>query len=285
VAILWLASFPKSGNTWLRAFLGNYFANSTSPLSLDQVHGQGFSDAQAWPYQEISGKLPPEMTEEEIGALRPRVHAKLASTSQDHVLVKTHNAIGNVAGVPTVTRKLTMGGIYVVRNPWDLAVSYADHYGMSIDDTIAAFNSPSLATNRSQTQVSQYLGTWSGHLASWQSAAWIPLQTVHYEDMVSKPHETFGKVTHFLNLPVDSVRLDRAIQFSSFNELSSQEGQTGFAEKSRHSERFFRSGRVGGWRDVLTDEQATRLAKDHEQALKAHGYLAADGTILDERAA
>ena len=81
------------------------------------------------------------------------------------------------------------------------------------------------------------------------------------------------------------MRLDRAIQFSSFNELSSQEGQTGFAEKSRHSERFFRSGRVGGWRDVLTDEQATRLAKDHEQALKAHGYLAADGTILDERAA
>jgi hypothetical protein len=284
VAILWLASFPKSGNTWLRAFLANYFANKTAPLSLEAVHGFGFSDAQAWPYQELTnGKTPIEMTEEEIAALRPRAHALLASKSADHVMVKTHNAIGNADGIPIITPKLTLGAIYVLRNPWDVTVSYADHYGLTLDQTIEALNSPDLKSAATVNQIPQYFSSWSNHLSSWQTAASIPLLTIYYEDMVHKPHETFGKVTHYLGLPPDAARLDRAIRFSSFDELSTQEDQAGFAEKSRHSLKFFRKGQIGGWRDVMSDQQAKRLADDHAAALRVHKYLTADGTIQEGR--
>ena len=284
MAILWLASFPKSGNTWLRAFLANYFANQPEPLSLEAVHGFGFSDAQAWPYREITGgRSPVEMTEEEIAALRPRAHELLAEASADHVMVKTHNANGNADGIPIITPALTLGAIYVLRNPWDVAVSYADHYGLTLDQTIEAFNAPDLKSAATVNQVPQYFSSWSGHLSSWQAAASIPLLTIHYEDMVHKPHEIFGKVTHFLGLPPDGARLDRAIRFSSFKELSGQEDKTGFVEKSRHSLKFFRKGEIGGWRDVMSDEQAKRIADNHAPALQAHGYLTASGDIREGR--
>ena len=272
MAIIWLASFPKSGNTWLRAFLANYFADPKQPLRLEALRTFGYADAQAWPYLKLSGKSPLELSEGQAAALRPRAHALLARSSPDHVLVKTHNAIGAAGGVSTITRQLTIGGIYVIRNVWDVAVSYADHYGMSHDDTITAFNAPMLRLNPSQRHVTQYLSTWCGHAASWMQADFDRL-IVRYEDLVARPHATFGKITHFLGLPPDSARLDRAIRFSSFDELSGQEAAEGFEERSRHAERFFRRGRVGGWRDILNPDQAARLAADHRDVLREFGYL------------
>ena len=281
VSILWLASFPKSGNTWLRAFLANYLFDAREPYSLEKLQRFGLSDADAAPYAKLAGKPHTDLTEAEYAVLRPQVHRSFAASSRENVLVKTHNAIGDVAGVPTITEAVSLGAIYVIRNPWDVAVSYADHFGVSLDDAVIALARPSLMIEPSSSNVRQYLGGWSGHVGSWNSARQIPLLVIRYEDMAATPEATFAKVVNFMGLPPDAARLSRAIRFSSFGELSAQEAKSGFAERSVSAKRFFRQGQVGGWRDVLSDDQARRIADDHRPALQAYSYLDQAGGIQD----
>ncbi len=281
MAILWLASFPKSGNTWLRAFLANYLADQKEPLSLKALQFFGFSDAHGWPYEKLSSKPHGFLSEAEIAKLRSRVQAMFSQTQPDHVMVKTHNALGTLSGTPMFSQSATVGAIYVIRNPWDTAISYADHFGISIDDTITAFAQPTLSIDPSARNIRQYLGGWSGHAASWASAQWLKRRVVRYEDMIADPEQVFGRVLDFLSLPADKKRLKNAIKFSSFRELSAQESRNGFGEKSENAEKFFRKGKAGGWREVLSEDQVNRLLGDHREGLAHFGYLNDDGTIKD----
>lgn len=280
MAILWLVSFPKSGNTWMRAFLANYFANGRQPMSLAQLQKTGFSDAHGWPYEKLTGRPFHELSEEEIGKLRPRVQETLARSRPDHILMKSHFPVFSTDGVPSINRAVTLGAIYIIRNPWDVAVSYADHYGETIDQAIASLAQPTLSIAPSEQNIRQFLGGWSGHVKSWNNVEGIPLHIVRYEDMSARPRETFAKVIDFLNLPAERKRLDQAIKFSGFRELARQEARNGFEERSQKAERFFRKGKAGGWRDVLSDAQVQQIIADHGEVLEHFGYLAPDGTIL-----
>lgn len=280
MAILWLVSFPKSGNTWMRAFLANYLADGKEPVSLGQLPNHGVSDAHGWPYEKLTGQPHQSLSEAEIGKLRPKVQEMLVRSRRDHLIMKSHFPVFTTDGVPSINRAVTLGAIYIIRNPWDVAVSYADHYGESMDQAIASLAREDLTIAPSEQNIRQFLGGWSGHVKSWNNSDGIPLHIARYEDMAASPRETFGKVIDFLNLPKSRKRLDKAIKFSSFRELSRQEARSGFAEKSQNAERFFRSGKSGGWRDVLTEAQARQIAIDHREVLEHFGYLAPDGTIL-----
>ena len=272
MAILWLASFPKSGNTWLRAFLANYLADQPDPVRLEALRSFGYSDAHVWPYETVAGKPKTGLSEAEIVRLRPRVHQYFADSRAEHVLVKTHFAMARSGAVDTITQQATYGAIYVVRNPWDVSLSYADHYGTSIEDAVTALAQPSLSIRPNANNIRQYLGSWSDHVASWHSAPWLKRLTIRYEDMSDAPAETFAQVVRFMGLPLERQRLDRAIGFASFRTLQDQEAQEGFAEKSRHADRFFRSGKVGGWQDELPPDLARRIARDHGPVLQRLGY-------------
>lgn len=281
MAILWLVSFPKSGNTWMRAFLANYLTNSRQAMSLSQLQQFGFSDAHGWPYEKLTGRPHTSLTSEETGKLRPKVQQMLAQSRSDHVIMKSHFPVFTTDGVPSINPAAALGAIYIIRNPWDVAVSYADHAGFSIDEAITAIAQPNLAVAPSEQNISQFLGGWSGHVKSWNNIKGVPLHIVRYEDMIARPRETFAKVIDFLSLPPDKMRLKNAIKFSSFRELSRQESRNGFEEKSANAEKFFRKGKAGGWREVLTEDQANRLLADHRAVLEHFGYLNADGSIKE----
>jgi len=273
VPILWLASYPKSGNTWLRAFLANYLADGTAPVPIDDLMRYSLSDAHLWPYARVSGRPAEELSDAEIGRLRPEVQAFLARTSDQPVPVKTHGAFGVVDGVPTHNHAVTAGAIYVARNPLDVVPSFADHYGLTIDRAIDVLADPHAATARTARLVRQVTTSWSLHVESWALAARVRRHLVRYEDMVADPAAAFGGVIAFMGLPPDAGRLARAIRFSRFDELSGQEARAGFNERSRNSDRFFRAGRAGGWRDALTAEQAARVVQTHRAVMSRLGYL------------
>ena len=279
MAILWLASFPKSGNTWMRAFIANYFANGREAMSLAQLQEFGFSDAHGWPYEKLTGRPHQTLSDEELGQLRPKVQEMMARSRQDHVFLKSHFPVFTTGDVPSINRQVGLGAIYIIRNPWDVAVSYADHAGFSVDEAIEAIAQPGLAVEPDAKNIRQFLGGWSGHVKSWNNVEGMPLHTVRYEDLTAKPRETFAKVITFLNLPADKQRLRKAIKFSSFRELSRQEARNGFAEKSQNAERFFRKGKAGGWQNVMTEDQVQRVLDDHREALMHFGYLNPDGSI------
>jgi hypothetical protein len=98
------------------------------------------------------------------------------------------------------------------------------------------------------------------------------MHAVRYEDLLAKPEARFGEIVRFLGLKPDPVVFRRALDNTSFRKLSRQEKASGFIERSRKQDRFFRRGRKGGWRQVLTAEQAARIVGDHGEQMARFGY-------------
>ena len=209
--ILWLASYPKSGNTWLRAFLANYFQKPTAPISINDLPKFILGDGLASEFERVAGRSVADMNIDEIQKLRPGVHRMFASSSHDTVFVKTHNAVAFLDDIPTITPEATAGAIYIVRNPLDVVVSYSHHYDVSLDRAIDSMGSERTALPSHAHLVYQYLGSWSSHVRSWTNAPGLVPHVVRYEDMAHAPEKAFRKLIKFLGLPIETQRLRKAI--------------------------------------------------------------------------
>lgn len=276
--ILWLASYPKSGNTWLRAFLANYLGNAKTPAPINELPKFVYGDGVAAPFEQVAGRSVEGMSVHEIQRLRPKVHEMFVRSRPDTVFVKTHNAIAYLDDIPTITPEATAGAIYVIRNPLDTAISYAHHYGVDFDRAIEVMGSDEMEMPSHAHLVCQYLGSWSSHVRSWTTLPGLHLHVVRYEDMTLKPDKTFRRLVKFLGLPLEPARLKRAIRFSSFKSLASQEKESGFIEAVPIDDRiFFRKGKIGDGRRKLSDAQVQRLIDDHREVMAEHGYLRRDG--------
>jgi hypothetical protein len=270
--IIWLASYPKSGNTWLRAFLHNLLRNPNEPYNINQLTDFTLSDNQARWFQLFDSRPGSQMTHEEVAALRPKVHERMTKASSDSVFVKTHNALVEDRGVPMITMSCTAGAIYVIRNPLDVVISHSNHYALSIDGSIEALNTPGLHSVNDDVHVYERHGSWSEHVLSWTQRPNRALHVVRYEDMLDAPIKTFGGIAAFLGLKPSRERLNKAIKLSSFKVLREQEKRQGFIERSAHAERFFRAGRAGQWRSLLTPEQVEALTSVHREQMARFGY-------------
>lgn len=271
-AIIWLASYPKSGNTWMRVFLHNLLRNPTEPAGINSLNQFCLGEDNAAFYNKLDPRPLSTLTSAEIMALRPKVHELLTQASPDSVFVKTHNLLGEAEGRPLVNMENTAGTIYLVRNPLDVAISYAHHFGVGIDQAIEQLNYAGAGTPTTDVGARQYYGTWSMHVASWTQVSFPARHVVRYEDMIESPVETFAGVARFLGLEPPPDRLQRAVSHSSFEQLQSQEDEKGFVERSQHS-RFFRSGRVGQWRDALSEDQIKQVVADHREQMERFGYV------------
>jgi len=271
--IVWLASYPKSGNTWLRAFLHNLLRNPDKPMGINELDRFCLGDSLASWYEKLSGRKVTEMTAPETAALRPKVHEAFTRAFPDSVFVKTHNILGLSHGQPMINLEVTAGAIYVLRNPLDVVLSLADHFGLPLDEAIDMMEDPLAGTLADERNVYEFYGSWSQHVASWTGRAEGARLVVRYEDMLAKPQGTFLQIARFLGLNPPRPRLEKAIRFSSFGVLRQQEEQAGFRERSVHSERFFRVGQAGQWRRRLAAAQVERLVAAHREQMERFHYL------------
>ena len=271
--ILWLASYPKSGNTWLRAFLANLFTGAAEPFDINKLSDFTYSDMRAGYFEAVARQPISNLDADEINRLRPRVHKYLAEQSPDTVFVKTHHAIGDVNGIDTITSDLTEGAIYVVRNPFDVVVSFAKHMAVDFDTAIEALNDRNNYSATHGRLVFQYLSSWSEHVKSWTRAPGLTRHVMRYEHMLEDPKTAFGALGPFFGVEIAPERLETSIRFSSFGELKAQEEAKGFRERSAVTESFFRQGQQGGWRDLLNAAQIERIVEAHGEIMEEFGYL------------
>ncbi|MCP5368816.1 MAG: sulfotransferase domain-containing protein [Hyphomicrobiales bacterium] len=278
--ILWLASFPKSGNTWVRAFLANFLSNGETPVDVNALPNFAMGDANADDYAQAAGKPVEALTAADLNRLRPAVHQRIAAARPGLVFVKTHSVLAKVGGVPTITPGVTAAAIYIVRNPLDVAVSMAYHYGYPVADAVGGVCFDELEILPTGGRIPQRVTSWGNHLRSWRAAPGLNVCLLRYEDMLADPETNFAKVTAFLGLPGDRDRLRRAVRHSSFKILAQQERDRGFVESSQSPERFFRRGQAGGWRDELTAQQVAEIVEKNRDAMVEMGYLSPQGEIL-----
>jgi len=271
--IVWLASYPKSGNTWLRAFLLNLITDAEEPVDINKMAALTQGDSQAHWYATFDPRPPTDLSTEDLAQLRPKAHAHIAASSPNSVFVKTHNALIESAGGAMITQSETAGAIYVVRNPLDVALSYADHLGAQMDDIIDLMAQRGFVTPASVTHVPEQHSDWSSHVKSWTGMLHPALHVVRYEDMASKPAPTFGAIARFLGINPKRDRLMRAVRFSSFKVLKAQEKKRGFVERTPVQKSFFREGKSGAWREQLTDRQIRLILANHREQMERFDYV------------
>jgi hypothetical protein len=282
--IIWLASFPKSGNTWTRTFLHNLTKIVQVGKAEEQdINAMGrFStwDIMKPRYKDILGFDPTDEHRREIAATRPKVQEQIANENEGMVFVKTHNALVTDRGYTTINTAVTSGAIYIVRNPLDVAISYAHHMAATIDKTIELMATENMETPISEKTIHEVYGSWSQHVWSWTRTPHRAIYVMRYEDMLRDPNTYFGELARHLLFNPDAAQLKQAIELSSFEKLKKQEEAKGFREKPKSAQSFFRDGTSGQWQTVLSEEQIRRVINDHGEQMKRFGYLTGDGKPL-----
>lgn len=275
--IWWLASYPKSGNTWLRAFLAYHRHYPKAPESLNDLLGEPMA-AYRRIFDDVTGLSSSEMNPDEIARLRPKVYRQIGTQNQDARYLKIHDANHLVpGGERLIPASVTHGAIYLLRNPLDVAHSWAHHSGTSIDEAISGMGDEerTLADQRRRTalQLPQLLLSWGAHVRSWVDSPDFPVLILRYEDMLSGPEKEFSKVLRFIGLPEDKKRLQWAIEQSSFDKLRTREREEGFSQTLASGRLFFRSGKMGQWKKLLSHKQIAAIVEGNRDEMARFGYL------------
>jgi len=228
-------------------------------------------------FDELFGIDSSLLTDAEINRARPRVYGLVAGHSKERLILrKVHDCCWrNAEGERMFPPELSRGAVYIVRDPRDVAVSYAQFAGISIDDMILRMaDSATAVPTRREHQAALFLqpfGTWSQHVLSWLDDGGMPVHPVRYEDLITGPWEELAKVAVFLD--ISSAAAAEAVRNVRFEKLRAQEEESGFREVVTPGARFFRQGQAGAWRSILSVAQAGRLEKDHAEVMARLGYL------------
>jgi aryl sulfotransferase len=287
---IWLASYPKSGNTWLRMLIANLAAKDDQPVQINDMAAVSSIASAREPFDRLllidSGLL----THDEADCLRPRVYEELANGGGDNErdprqappavrYVKVHDAYTlTPMGEPLLAgARGADGAVVLVRDPRGVAPSLANHLGTDIDGAIAFMRDSnagfSATTNRQQAQFRQKLPGWSGHVASWLDQTDIPVHLVRYEDLRIDTAAVLRRALQFAGQAATDDEISRAVRFADFARLRQQEQEQGFGEAPpRLGAPFFRRGEAGAWRDELTPDQAARIVAAHGAVMRRLGY-------------
>ncbi len=284
--IVWLASYPKSGNTWFRVFLSNLLEEKEEPAHINELSYTPIASART-PFDEATGIPSADLTHDEIDNLRPEVYKYMANNSDELQFRKVHDAYTYLPdGRPLFPPEVSRSAVYFIRNPLDVAISFAHHSAREPQRMIEVLNNPEYAfcskTTRLFNQFRQKLGDWSFHVKSWTEQQDIPVLVLRYEDMKKTTFATFKKAVAFLQLDKTDAEIQKALDYSDLSVLQEQEKESGFKEKMIKADSFFRKGSVGEWKEVFNKEEIRQIIENHRAILKRFDYLSNKGEILFE---
>jgi hypothetical protein len=274
--ILWLASYPKSGNTWTRTFLHNLLKileGEEDAQDINEMNEFTTWEISARAYEKHLGKPPKDCDREEIAKIRPKVQEEIAERTDGLALIKTHHALVMDRGVPTINFAVSSGAVYILRNPLDVAISFSHHMSSTIDHAIDEMAMVGLETAVTDKSVYEIYGSWSQHVESWTHKPHRTIYVMRYEDMIANPFRAFGGLARHLLLRPTAEQLGKAIERASFKNLQEQEKKGGFREKPEKAEKFFREGKTGEWREKLNRRQVRRIVQAHHVQMRRFGYI------------
>ncbi len=280
--IIWLASFPKSGNTWMRAFLSSYLY-----LDLDK---ESFTFNLLKKIERF-----PNLNQLNNIGIKPKSFLDVAKSwipTQNHInlnnkinLLKTHQAFGNFENFPFTDSNNTLGAIYLVRDPRDVLISYSKHMKQSIDktlDLVLEDDSKGNLFEGKNSVIGEMRGSWSQHYNSWKYSNLKEKIIIKYEDLINNPFDTFSKVISHLNylfrklsfpLETNAERIRKCIEISNFNNLQNLEKKLGFSDNINSGATFFNKGTTNQWQDELNDKIIYKIEKKFKKEMKELNYI------------
>lgn len=275
--IIWLSSYPKSGNTWIRIFLENICSGSNQAADINQLSLSKIASSRVL-FDKIAGVNSSDLNEIEIDRYRPKVYRQLALESDQDIVLKVHDAWRlNHDQQELFPADITKSVIYVMRNPLDIVVSNAFHNSIDYHVSAERLNSNHILCNESDrlyNQLRQELYSWSKHVESWIDQSGLRLIVVRYEDLIEDPMNHFTRILSFLNWSHNDKEVVKAIKNSELSVLQKQERKQGFREKPLHAKSFFRLGKAGAWKEELDNDLVQTIYTSNKKIMDRFGYSA-----------
>ena len=281
---VWLASYPKSGNTLLRSMLAAYF------FSEDGVYNFSLNDnIRQFPSTKLFERMGIDITNEKE-VIKNYIKAQESINQKEKLqFLKTHSYLFNIDNIPFTNLNNTLGVIYIVRDPRNVVTSYAHHSGISPEHAarsmIELYKYKGDITSRNSERATLYMGTWSGNYNSWKSLK-DPGRylLIKYEDLINNKDLTFRKVIKFLcmlngvKFKIDQVKFRNVIESTEFKKMQKLEQKEGFREAKTDSKTgkkipFFNLGAKNDWKKILAPEIKTKIEINFKKEMKELGYL------------
>ena len=269
-----IASYPKSGNTWLRSIIGNFY-NFGKDFSLNDLKSIPLLSIKKH-FNEFEDKVYVNNNDLHFDWISQNIIKcqNILNSKPNHLnIFKTHSARHKNFTNETVNA----GFIYIVRDPRDIIVSLKNFSGKEIDKTINDFlfsKSLMISTNGAQ----ELLSTWELNVQSWLNYNTVPRLMIKYEDLKLNPKKIILNIKEFLNkihrlnINLRDQDIDTILENTNFNNLRDLEDKNGFDEATKHS-KFFRSGKSNQWKDVLSNTQVKLIEKNLKSLMRYFNYI------------
>ena len=277
--IFWIASYPKSGNTWMRAIILSLFFTKDGIFDfnlLDQI--KYFDTPGNYEFIESLNNEDFKNLEDLTVISKYWVEAQKRSviTNGNFAFYKTHSANIKVNEYRYTNEDTTLGLIYLVRDPRDIVLSYAKHKGMSINETINLMKNENILTF-SGGGYPVILSSWNHHYSSWINLN-VPKIIIRYEDLLEKTEMILWKLIDFFSINYhirfnDAKRVVNNILLSTtFEKFQEYEKKHGFSEATKNS-MFFRKGKKNQWEGKLKKYQLNIIENTFQSPMKEINYL------------
>tara|TARA_Y100000590_G_scaffold309050_1_gene348925 strand:- start:4280 stop:5131 length:852 start_codon:yes stop_codon:yes gene_type:complete len=277
--IIWIASYPKSGNTYLRSFISSYFFSKKGKFEFDLLMNI---------LQFPSIKFTKKNLYSELEASQNWIYNQNQFFEKKKInFIKTHNSLCEYTGNKFTTKNETIGAIYIVRDPRNLITSLTHHYSLSYDEALKKMmdENCSLLEKSSDNDHSNFtfISSWSNHYKSWKNSKEFEILFIKYEDLERYKNETFRKIVLFINKltkkesKIDEKKLINSINSTNFSNLRNKEANEGFEESvylknTREKKIFFNLGFKNRWQKLLPKNTLKKVNENLQNEIIELGY-------------
>ena len=281
---VWLASYPKSGNTLVRSMLAAYFFSEDGVYNFDLI-----KNIRQFPSSILFERMGIDMTNEKE-VIKNYIKVQNSFNKKNSVqFLKTHSYLFNIDNNPFTDLNNSLGVIYIVRDPRNVATSVSNHMGISVEEAtnnmikLFKFGGNLYGTKSERTLV--YMGTWNGNYNSWKSFKQEgKYLLVKYEELINNRDLVFRKIIKFLcnlkgiKFQIDQNKFQNALETTDFKQMKKLEKEKGFTEAKIHPKTgekitFFNLGPKNDWKELLDPKIKIKIEKNFKKEMKELGYL------------
>ena len=277
--IIWIVSYPKSGNTWVRSFLSAYYYSKDGDFNFKLL-----KNIEQYPQKKFLKK----------SINKPADISSYWKTSQEEIIknkeikfFKTHNSLLSINGNDFTSEKYTLGAIYIIRDPRNVVTSLKNHFALNYEESLKfMLNERKFIHDQREKDYSDFhfLSSWSNHYKSWLNEKSFRKIIIKYEDLEKNTYKTFEELVTFINSlsnikkKISKKIIQNCIESTSLEKLKQKEKISGFSESitSNFSNKkidFFHLGPKNKWEKILPIELHEKINKTFEKDLKFFKYI------------
>ena len=278
--IIWIASYPKCGNTWVRSLLSAYYFSKDGEFNFNLLKNiKQFPSVDFFPNK--IGSI------EKASASWLPIQKKMKETKKVFFL-KTHNVYGAYMGNNFTTPEYTLGVINVVRDPRNVITSLMNHYSINEEDALKMLCSVNRnlrdRNDKNNYATYSFISSWANNYNSWKMSKNIKRILIKYEDLENDGENTFVKIIEFVNNimgkkeNIDIDKLKKSVNSTKFDVLKKKEEKEGFNEaiysmRNKKKKAFFNLGSKNNYKKLLKSETIISTEKLFKKEMEELGYI------------